>query len=150
MLTVFVAEDPLSSHVALSEHNLGTLRALIDSLTLQRDAVELAINNLHHFVNSSRNALSLLHESYAPKLDLWTRLLAGWEGMMEAISRVALVDRLLTRTSRRERGVGSSSASEKGRRYLGDFVNRDKMAALRDTCDKVLCACGRSRGGGRY
>lgn len=55
---------------------------------------------------------------------------------MDAIGKVVVVSGLLTKAS----GTGGSQlkAGGESKRYLGDYVSRDKMTAVRDGCARLL------------
>lgn len=60
---------------------------------------------------------------------------------MDAISRVQVVSGLVGRGGGhlRDGSTASSGLGKDKERYLGDYVSRDKMLAVRDGCSKVLC-----------
>lgn len=139
------ALDPLPSHISLSFHNLTTLRALLSSLALQRDSLSLGLSNLHRVMTGTSTSFAVFLEASNPLLSTWTELLEGLEGNMDAIAKVNVVGGLVSRTHGRE---GSSisvaavgSASKEKERFLGDYVSREKMLAVRDGCAKVLGTC---------
>ncbi|GAA6064622.1 hypothetical protein JCM10212_006067 [Sporobolomyces blumeae] len=160
-------EDPLSSHLSLSLHNLSTLRALTSSITYQRSSLSSALSNLHRVNTGTLSSFSLYLESAEPSLTRYENLLNGWEANMEAIKRVAIVHGLLVRggsgsssvtatgtaianASGNGMGLGlghqreastagaASRSGEEKQRFLGDYVSSEKMAAVRDGCAKVL------------
>lgn len=60
---------------------------------------------------------------------------------MEAISKVQVVGGLVGRGGAGHARDGSTASSGMGKekeRYLGDYVSRDKMLAVRDGCAKIL------------
>ncbi|GAA5870633.1 hypothetical protein JCM3774_001708 [Rhodotorula dairenensis] len=134
-------EDPLPSHLSLSQHNLFTLHALVTSIHLQIDSLTLALANLRRVNSGTTCSFSLFLESAQPALQKYERLLAGWEGAMDAVGKVAVISGLLTRTAGATAGnastVGVGGGQDK-QRYLGDYVSREKMLAVRDGCAKVL------------
>ncbi|GAA5997952.1 uncharacterized protein JCM10292_006930, partial [Rhodotorula paludigena] len=149
-------EDPLTSHLSLSQHNLATLRALISSISLQRDSLALALSNLRRVNTGTASSFALFLEAAEPTLERYEALLAGWEGAMDAVGKVAVVAGLLTRHPQQPSGgAGASLHAREGSnasvaaataavgaveklRFLGDYVSRDKMLAVRDGCAKVL------------
>ncbi|KAI5474197.1 hypothetical protein MNV49_003971 [Pseudohyphozyma bogoriensis] len=132
------AQDPLQSHIALSHHNLDTLRALIHSISLQRASLELALSNLTRVMTGTSSSLTLFAESSATSFESWDKLLEGWEGYMEAIAKVQVVAGLLGKSGHnRESSITSSTGKEK-ERVLGDYVSRDKMLAVKEGCARVL------------
>ncbi|GAA5822681.1 hypothetical protein JCM3770_003366, partial [Rhodotorula araucariae] len=142
-------EDPLTSHLSLSEHNLTTLRALISSIELQHASLALALSNLHRVNTGTASSFALFLEGAAPTLERYEALLDGWEQAMDAVGKVGVVAGLLVRHSGsasvgghgREGSTGSVAlrgAGEEKQRVLGDYVSRDKMLAVRDGCAKVL------------
>ncbi|TNY19397.1 hypothetical protein DMC30DRAFT_400574 [Rhodotorula diobovata] len=150
-------EDPLTSHLSLSHHNLATLRALISSIQLQHASLALALSNLHRVNTGTSSSLALFLEGAQPTLERYEALLGGWEAAMDAVGRVGVVAGLLMRggaggsgsvTSAgqghghaRDASAGSAVALRGGedkQRVLGDYVSRDKMLAVRDGCAKVL------------
>ncbi|BGP47932.1 oligomeric, coiled-coil, peripheral membrane protein [Rhodotorula kratochvilovae] len=147
-------EDPLTSHLSLSSHNLATLRALISSIELQHASLALALSNLHRVNTGTSSSFALFLEGAAPTLERYEALLDGWEAAMDAVGKVGVVAGLLMRHAGSGSvgggGVGhgreGSSASlamrgaggEDKQRVLGDYVSRDKMLAVRDGCAKVL------------
>lgn len=157
-LPASTAEDPLTSHLSLSHHNLATLRALISSISLQRDSLALALSNLHRVNTGTASSFALFLEAAEPTLERYEALLAGWEGAMDAVGKVAVVAGLLTRHPQQPSGgAGASLHAREGsnasvaaataavgsiekQRFLGDYVSRDKMLAVRDGCAKVLGA----------
>ncbi|KAG0667117.1 oligomeric, coiled-coil, peripheral membrane protein [Rhodotorula mucilaginosa] len=136
-------EDPLPSHLSLSQHHLFTLQALVTSIHLQIDSLALALANLRRVNSGTFSSFSLFLESAQPTMQRYERLLEGWEGAMDAVSKVAVISGLLTRTAGSSAGnastvgVGGAGGQEK-QRYLGDYVSREKMLAVRDGCAKVL------------
>lgn len=135
------AQDPLPSHIGLSLHNLDTLRALIHSISLQRASLQLALSNLNRVMTGTSTSFSVFLEATTPNIERWTKLLEGWEDAMEAISKVQVVGGLLGRGGAGHARDGSTASSGMGKekeRYLGDYVSRDKMLAVRDGCAKVL------------
>lgn len=155
------AEDPLTSHLSLSHHNLATLRALISSIQLQHASLALALSNLHRVNTGTSSSLALFLEGAQPTLERYEALLGGWEAAMDAVGRVGVVAGLLMRggaggsgsvTSAgqghghaRDASAGSAVALRGGedrQRVLGDYVSRDKMLAVRDGCAKVLGPSG--------
>lgn len=140
---VSTAQDPLTSHIALSHHNLSTLRALIHSISLQRASLQLALSNLHRVMTGTSTSFSVFLESATPSYTEWGALLQGWEGAMDAVSRVVVVQGLLGKGHSRDGstglGLGSGLGTPKEKeRFLGDYVSRDKMLAVKDGCEKVL------------
>lgn len=143
VLTTRAAEDPLPSHISLSQHNLATLHALLSSLSLQRDSLSLALSNLQRVMTGTSTSLAIFLESNSAALEGWEELLQGWEGNMEAITKISVVNGLLS--SRVITGVGASLTAGNGavpvkerERFLGDYVSREKMTTVRDGCAKVL------------
>lgn len=142
----FTVEDPLPSHLSLSQHHLFTLQALVTSIHLQIDSLALALANLRRVNSGTFSSFSLFLESAQPTMQRYERLLEGWEGAMDAVSKVAVISGLLTRTAGSSAGnastvgVGGAGGQEK-QRYLGDYVSREKMLAVRDGCAKVLGEC---------
>lgn len=142
--TVHTAQDPLPSHLSLSQHNLATLHALVDSIHLQIASLALALANLRRVNTNTVNSFVQFFDSAQPSLERYERLLGGWEGAMEAVGKVAVISGLLTRSGA---GAGTAASSVGGaptphdkQRYLGDYVSREKMLAVRDGCAKVLGA----------
>ncbi|GAA5901455.1 hypothetical protein JCM6882_006282 [Rhodosporidiobolus microsporus] len=142
-------EDPLPSHLFLSHHNLSTLRALISSIHLQHSSLALALSNLHRVNTGTSSSFSLFLESARPNMERYERLLGGWEEAMDAVGKVGVVAGLLMRGGGGAAGHGreGSTASmvsgagvgeKEKQRFLGDYVSRDKMLAVRDGCAKVL------------
>ncbi|GAA6024052.1 hypothetical protein JCM11491_001613, partial [Sporobolomyces phaffii] len=159
-------EDPLTSHLSLSLHNLATLQALTASIKHQRSSLSLALSNLHRVNQGTATSFRLYLETAAPRLDRYEALLAGWEHNMDSIRKVRVVNGLLVRSSssssssttaasgvvgagqpprEREASAGqqasanrSAGASDEKQRYLGDYVSSDKMMAVRDGCAKIL------------
>ncbi|GAA5857458.1 hypothetical protein JCM8547_009283 [Rhodosporidiobolus lusitaniae] len=148
-------EDPLHSHLSLSEHNLTTLRALITSIQLQHSSLHLALSNLHRVNTGTSSSFSLFLDQANPTMERYERLLSGWEGAMDAVGKVAVVAGLLGRgggggsghgregsTVSVSGGGGGTLQMEGGKaekqRFLGDYVSREKMLAVRDGCAKVL------------
>ncbi|GAA6027326.1 hypothetical protein JCM8097_002595 [Rhodosporidiobolus ruineniae] len=138
-------EDPLPSHLSLSLHNLGTLRALIASIHLQYSSLSLALSNLHRVNTGTQASFELFLESANPAMERYERLLEGWEGAMDAVGKVSVVAGLLVRGGQgggHERdgsmGAGGGGSVVEKQRFLGDYVSRDKMLAVRDGCAKVL------------
>ncbi|GAA5848045.1 hypothetical protein JCM9279_007426 [Rhodotorula babjevae] len=153
-------EDPLTSHLSLSHHNLATLRALISSIQLQHASLALALSNLHRVNTGTSSSFALFLEGAQPTLERYEALLGGWEAAMDAVSKVGVVAGLLTRGTSaagasvtsagqgqvqghvRDGSSGSAVAARGGgddkQRVLGDYVSRDKMLAVRDGCAKVL------------
>ncbi|BGP15965.1 hypothetical protein JCM10213_004780 [Rhodosporidiobolus nylandii] len=139
-------EDPLTSHLSLSHHNLATLRALIASIQLQHSSLALALSNLHRVNTGTSSSFSLFLEAAAPQMEKYENLLKGWEGAMDAVGKVGVIAGLLSRGSGRpDQGhgrEGSTASMAQGgqdkQRFLGDYVSRDKMLAVRDGCAKVL------------
>lgn len=141
-------EDPLPSHLSLSQHHLFTLQALVTSIHLQIDSLALALANLRRVNSGTLSSFSLFLESAQPTMQRYERLLEGWEGAMDAVSKVAVISGLLTRTAGSSAGnsstVGVGGGQDK-QRYLGDYVSREKMLAVRDGCAKVLGELGKRR-----
>ncbi|GAA5928432.1 uncharacterized protein JCM15063_003877 [Sporobolomyces koalae] len=151
-------EDPLTSHLSLSLHNLSTLQALISSITNQRASLSLALANLHRVNTGTCTSFRLYQETATPQLDQYEQLLQGWEHNMDSIKRVRVVNGLLVRggssaTSQRwndasnhqressstgQPGSAVRSGPEEKQRFLGDYVSTEKMVAVRDGCAKVL------------
>ncbi|GAA6002527.1 hypothetical protein JCM10207_001163 [Rhodosporidiobolus poonsookiae] len=153
-------EDPLTSHLSLSLHNLATLRALITSIHLQHASLTSALSNLHRVNTGTASSFSLFLDAANPTMERYERLLAGWEASMDAVGRVKVVAGLLSRGGGgsgmagasiahghghghgREGSTasasGAASAAGEKQRFLGDYVSRDKMLAVRDGCAKVL------------
>lgn len=138
-------EDPLPSHLSLSQHHLFTLQALVTSIHLQIDSLALALANLRRVNSGTFSSFSLFLESAQPTMQRYERLLEGWEGAMDAVSKVAVVSGLLTRTAGSNAGNastvgvgGGGGGGQDKQRYLGDYVSREKMLAVRDGCAKVL------------
>lgn len=131
----------MPSHESLSQHNLFTLHALVTSIHLQIDSLALALANLRRVNSGTSSSFTLFLESAQPALQKYERLLAGWEGAMDAVGKVAVISGLLTRTTSATVGnastVGGAGGQDK-QRYLGDYVSREKMLAVRDGCAKVL------------
>lgn len=138
------AEDPLHSHLSLSLHNLQTLHALISAIQLQHASLALALSNLHRVNTGTASSFSLFLESAQPTMERYEALLTGWEESMDAVGKVAIVAGLLMRhasggnTGHARDGSTSSVPQPEKQRYLGDYVSRDKMLAVRDGCAKVL------------
>lgn len=68
----------------------------------------------------------------------WESLLDGWQSSMDAISKVPVVDGLLTRANG---GTGNSVrevSSTVTRKWLGDYVSSDKMSVVKDGCARIL------------
>ena len=125
-------------------HNLETHRALIHSISLQRASLQLALSNLNRVMTGTSTSFAVFSEVAVPNVDSWTKLLEGWEDAMDAISRVQVVSGLVGRAGGHVRD-GSTASSGMGKdkeRYLGDYVSRDKMLAVRDGCAKVLGEAG--------
>lgn len=161
-LSSHAAEDPLTSHLSLSHHNLATLRALISSIQLQHASLALALSNLHRVNTGTSSSFALFLEGAQPTLERYEALLGGWEAAMDAVGKVGVVAGLLTRSTGaagasvtsagqgqghvRDGSSGSAVAGRGGgggddkQRVLGDYVSRDKMLAVRDGCAKVLGA----------
>ncbi|GAA5944747.1 hypothetical protein JCM3775_006486 [Rhodotorula graminis] len=161
-------EDPLTSHLSLSHHNLATLRALISSIQLQHASLALALSNLHRVNTGTASSFALFLEGAQPTLERYEALLGGWEAAMDAVGKVGVVAGLLMRgtgaagasvTSAGQGpgqgqghvrdgssgsavavrgGGGGAAGGEEKQRVLGDYVSRDKMLAVRDGCAKVL------------
>ncbi|KAL8292575.1 hypothetical protein RQP46_001187 [Phenoliferia psychrophenolica] len=133
-------DDPLHSHVALSYHNLEALRALIHSISLQRASLDLALSNLNRVMAGTSTSFTVFRETAAPSIQAWSQLLEGWEASMEAISKVAVVSGLIGRPAghARDPSTGMSTIGRDRERFLGDYVSRDKMLAVKDGCAKVL------------
>ncbi|GAA5904051.1 hypothetical protein JCM8208_003427, partial [Rhodotorula glutinis] len=152
-------EDPLTSHLSLSHHNLATLRALISSIQLQHASLALALSNLHRVNTGTASSFALFLEGAQPTLERYEALLGGWEAAMDAVGKVGVVAGLLMRgtgaagasvTSAGQGHVrdgssgsavavrGGAGGGEDKQRVLGDYVSRDKMLAVRDGCAKVL------------
>ncbi|PRQ76033.1 hypothetical protein AAT19DRAFT_13055 [Rhodotorula toruloides] len=137
-------EDPLHSHLSLSLHNLQTLHALISAIQLQHASLALALSNLHRVNTGTASSFSLFLESAQPAMERYEALLTGWEESMDAVGKVAIVAGLLMRhassgsSGHAREGSTSSVPQPEKQRYLGDYVSRDKMLAVRDGCAKVL------------
>ncbi|BGP31874.1 oligomeric, coiled-coil, peripheral membrane protein [Rhodotorula toruloides] len=137
-------EDPLHSHLSLSLHNLQTLHALISAIQLQHASLALALSNLHRVNTGTASSFSLFLESAQPTMERYEALLTGWEESMDAVGKVAIVAGLLMRhassgsSGHAREGSTSSVPQPEKQRYLGDYVSRDKMLAVRDGCAKVL------------
>ncbi|GAA5835557.1 hypothetical protein JCM11251_002963 [Rhodosporidiobolus azoricus] len=138
-------EDPLTSHLSLSHHNLSTLRALISSIHLQHSSLALALSNLHRVNTGTSSSFSLFLDSARPNMERYERLLGGWEEAMDAVGKVGVVAGLLMRGGHGREGstasmvsAGAGEKEKEKQRFLGDYVSRDKMLAVRDGCAKVL------------
>lgn len=136
------AEDPLLSHLSLSEHHLATLHALVDSIHLQIASLALALANLRRVNSNTFSSYALFLENAHPSLARYECLLDGWEGAMDAVGKVAVISGLLSRsgaggTASASTVTGHAAAQDK-QRFLGDYVSREKMLAVRDGCAKVL------------
>ncbi|GAA5982073.1 hypothetical protein JCM10908_004726 [Rhodotorula pacifica] len=131
-------EDPLPSHLSLSQHNLFTLQALVTSIHLQIDSLALALANLRRVNNGTLSSLTMFLESAQPAMQRYERLLEGWEGAMDAVGKVAVISGLLTRTTGTNASTVGVGGGQDKQRYLGDYVSREKMLAVRDGCAKVL------------
>lgn len=145
----FAAQDPLLSHVGLSEHNLVTLHALLTSLVLQRDSLQLALSNLSRVLASTTTKLDDFLENNIAQINHWRGLLDKGAENMDAVSMVGVVSGLISRGSGSTSGtptigavsgVGASlnNVGKERERFLGDYVSRDKMVAVREGCAKVL------------
>ncbi|GAA5909918.1 uncharacterized protein JCM6883_003133 [Sporobolomyces salmoneus] len=151
-------EDPLTSHLSLSFHNLSTLQALTSSIKNQRSSLSLALSNLHRVNTGTSTSFRLYLETANPMMDRFERLLTNWEENMNSIKKVRVVNGLLVRNTastsassvvgahQREGSTSQASASKGGtgggieekQRFLGDYVSREKMMAVRDGCAKIL------------
>lgn len=127
--------DPLPSHIALSFHHLSTLRALLSSLALQHDSLSLGLSNLHRVMSGTSTSLAVFLEASNPSLETWTGLLQGLERNMDAIAKVKVVAGLAAKS---QGSTASVSGAKDKERFLGDYVSREKMLAVRDGCAKVL------------
>ena len=147
----FAAQDPLHSHIGLSEHNLVTLHALLTSLVLQRDSLSLALSNLSRVLASTTTKLTDFLENNTAQITHWRGLLEKGAENMDAVSMVGVVSGLISRGSTSTStggtpiigavsGFGASlnNAGKERERFLGDYVSRDKMVAVREGCAKVL------------
>jgi autophagy-related protein 11 len=128
-------------------HNLETLRALIHSISLQRASLQLALSNLNRVMTGTSASFSVFLEASSPNFTAWTSLLDGWEDSMEAINKVSVVTGLIGRAGHARDGSTSSWTGKDKERFLGDYVSRDKMLAVRDGCAKVLSKLSSSPGG---
>ena len=138
---VLLALDPLPSHVSLSYHNLTTLRALLSSLALQRDSLSLGLSNLQRVMTGTSTSLAVFLEASNPSLQMWAGLLEGLEGNMDAIAKVNVASGLVGKGHTRDgstASVGGVTLAKEKERFLGDYVSREKMFAVRDGCAKVL------------
>lgn len=143
MESLYAAQDPLISHVALSQHNLSSLLAILTSISHQRSSLALALSNLNRLMVGTSNSLTTFFEKTEPNLSKWTTLLEGVEGSMGAIGKVAIASELLMKPGHtREASMASTTGGEAVKeRTLGNFVNRDKMMAIMDGCAKTLSRC---------
>lgn len=90
-------------------------------------------------MTGTSTSFGLFLDTANPNLEAWTRLLEGWEDSMDAVGRVSIVDGLVGRGHSREGSTGAPGSSGKDKeRFLGDYVSRDKMLAVRDGCARVL------------
>jgi autophagy-related protein 11 len=72
---------------------------------------------------------------------MWAGLLEGLEGNMDAIAKVNLASGLVGKGHTRDvstASVGGVTLAKEKERFLGDYVSREKMLAVRDGCAKVL------------
>lgn len=97
-------------------------------------------------MTGTSTSFSVFLEATAPNVDSWTKLLEGWEDAMEAIGKVQVVSGLIGRSGghARDGSTASSGLGKEKERFLGDYVSRDKMLAVRDGCAKVLGEFGAS------
>lgn len=93
------AEDPLTSHLSLSLHNLATLRALTSSIRHQRSSLSLALSNLHRVNSGTQSSFDLYLETANPMIERFERLLDQWEDNMDSIKKVRVVNGLLVRNT---------------------------------------------------
>ncbi|SCZ99570.1 BZ3500_MvSof-1268-A1-R1_Chr3-1g06109 [Microbotryum saponariae] len=129
-------QDPLHSHIGLSLHHLDSVHSLIHSIALQHASLHLALSNLHRVNTGTHASLQVYLDSTQPNLQTWQGLLESWEDSMIAIGKVGVVSALL---GKRGTGLGSSSVNSTAQeRYLGDYVSRDKMGAVKEGCKRVL------------
>lgn len=98
-------------------------------------------------MTGTETAFNLFRESSAPNIKAWTKLLEGWEASMEAISKVSVVSGLIARPGGHAREQSMSTMGKERERFLGDYVSRDKMLAVKDGCAKVLGAFDVLEGG---
>ncbi|GAA5848864.1 hypothetical protein JCM3766R1_003343 [Sporobolomyces carnicolor] len=92
-------EDPLTSHLSLSLHNLATLRALTSSIRHQRSSLSLALSNLHRVNSGTQSSFDLYLETANPMIERFERLLDQWEDNMDSIKKVRVVNGLLVRNT---------------------------------------------------
>ncbi|KDE06625.1 hypothetical protein MVLG_03120 [Microbotryum lychnidis-dioicae p1A1 Lamole] len=129
-------QDPLHSHIGLSLHHLDSVHSLIHSIALQHSSLHLALSNLHRVNTGTHASLQVYLDSTQPNLQTWQGLLESWEDSMIAIGKVGVVSALL---GKRGSGMGGSSVNSTAQeRYLGDYVSRDKMGAVKEGCKRVL------------
>lgn len=91
-------------------------------------------------MTGTSTSLSLFLETASPSLEAWTKLLEGWENSMDAVGKVSVVNGLIGRSGHsRDGSIGVSSGLGKEKeRFLGDYVSREKMVAVRDGCANTL------------
>ncbi|SCV71224.1 BQ2448_2812 [Microbotryum intermedium] len=129
-------QDPLHSHIGLSLHHLDSVHSLIHSIALQHSSLHLALSNLHRVNTGTHASLQVYLDSTQPNLQTWQGLLEGWEDSMIAIGKVGVASALL---GKRASGMGGSSVNSQAQeRFLGDYVSRDKMGAVKEGCKRVL------------
>ncbi|KAM0787747.1 hypothetical protein ACM66B_003804 [Microbotryomycetes sp. NB124-2] len=133
-------EDSLESHVHLSMHNLETQQALIQSISLQHSSLQLAFSNLERVLATSTSARERFENEASQNFEAWRGLLNGWQPAMNAVNHVRVLPGLVGKTHARKSSIdGHSHSTHKDKkRYLGDYVNYDKMLAVRDGCAQVL------------
>ncbi|KAM0750493.1 hypothetical protein T439DRAFT_326457 [Meredithblackwellia eburnea MCA 4105] len=133
-------EEPVESHVQLSHHNLGTIYATIEAISLQRASLDLALSNLHRVNADNQGSVDHFQKESKEKIEGFSKLLQGWESAMEAIAKVPVIAGLTAKGHSRDgsAAAGMSGLGKERERYLGDYVSRDKMLAVKDGCAKVL------------
>ncbi|GAA5959935.1 hypothetical protein JCM3765_000650 [Sporobolomyces pararoseus] len=141
-------EDPLSSHLHLSIHNLEILKFLTHSIKNQRSSLSLALSNLDRVNQGTVESFKTFNETNSDSFKKFEQLLKSWEENMNSIKKVRVVNGLLVRnTSSSSLSVVNTTTTSQGstikggeekQRFLGDYVSTEKMVAVRDGCAKVL------------
>ncbi|KAK4046981.1 oligomeric, coiled-coil, peripheral membrane protein [Microbotryomycetes sp. JL201] len=131
-------EDSFESHFHLSVHNLETQHALIQSISLQHASLQLAFSNLERVLATSSSARLRFDNESCRSFETWRSLLLGWQPAMTAVSQVRVLAGLVGKTHARKSSIDSHSGQKDKERYLGDYVNYEKMLAVRDGCAQVL------------
>lgn len=115
------------------------MTALTSSLRFQRDSLSLALANLQRVMTGTSNSLDSFLESNEPSIQSFSNLLNSWESNMLAITKVTVVTGLISKSSQPNVAASLANTTIKEKeRFLGDYVSRDKMVAVKDGCQKVL------------